>query len=95
MRRFQECNNLEKLWRLRHYLYIPFKWLFYTVIAEFRVYHDDDDESNAEFVINGKYDVVEGKMLWRLLIGDAQCNMNWTYTMDEVMRNIKEFKDGK
>ena len=27
MKRFQECNILVKLWRLRHYVYIPFRWL--------------------------------------------------------------------
>ena len=26
-KRYQECNPLEKLWRMRHYLKVPFIWL--------------------------------------------------------------------
>jgi len=35
-----------------------------------------------------------GKMLWRLLIGIAQSDMNWTYTHEEVIGRLdKHFKD--
>jgi hypothetical protein len=26
-KRYQECNSLVKLWRRRHYLKVPFRWL--------------------------------------------------------------------
>ena len=28
-KRYQECNRLEKIWRRRHYISIPFIWLAY------------------------------------------------------------------
>ena len=35
-----------------------------------------------------------GKLTWEILIGEAQCNMDWTYTHEEVMNKFnKRFKD--
>jgi len=31
MKRFQECNWVVKLWRYRHYCYIPFKFIRYKL----------------------------------------------------------------
>jgi hypothetical protein len=30
-KRYQECNILEKTWRRRHYLKIPFKWIWWKI----------------------------------------------------------------
>ena len=35
---------------------------------------------------------MSGKNLWKLLIGEAQANMNWTYTMEEVMLKHAQWK---
>jgi len=32
-RRYQECNILEKNWRKRHYLKIPFKWIWWKITS--------------------------------------------------------------
>lgn len=29
------------------------------------------------------------KNSWRLAVGSAQCEMNWVYTMDEVMEHLE------
>ena len=36
------------------------------------------------------YGPFNGRTMWGLLIGLAQCDMNWTYTMEEVMSRMKE-----
>jgi len=74
MKRFQECNWLEKGWRYRHYLYIPFKWVYYQYMSSFYITDDETFEDER----------VGGRMLWKLLIGIAQHDMKWYYTMDEV-----------
>lgn len=86
--RYQDCNRLVKLWRLRFYLIVPIQFLFYNYIREFRVYRDEliDDE----IVHTDKYDVMRGKNLYGLLIGIAQGKMNWTYTMEEVKEKIEK-----
>jgi len=32
-KRYQDCNSLEKLWRWRHYLKIPFKWIQWKILS--------------------------------------------------------------
>jgi len=32
-KRYQECNALEKIWRRRHYLKIPFKWIHWRLFT--------------------------------------------------------------
>ena len=66
-KRFQECNTLEKIWRCRHYLKIPFRWIKWRLSG-----HDDEFNSIT---------------YWRLLIGVAQSEMRWYYTMDEVLKD--------
>ena len=78
-RRYQECNYLEKFYRRRYYAYIPFYFLYYQYLVPFKVI---DDISDKEY--NPK-----GKNLWKLLIGIAQGNMQWYYTMDEVKDRFK------
>jgi hypothetical protein len=72
-KRFQECNWLEKVWRYRFYIFIPFKYIWYICIK---------DTNN-----------LKGKNLWKLLVGIAQCDMNWTYTSEEVFAKLS--RDGK
>jgi hypothetical protein len=74
MKRFQECNWIVKLWRLRHYVYIPFRFIGYK--------------------LRGGVDIIpNNKTLWNVLIGSAQCDMNWTYTSEEVWDYINKKKD--
>ena len=69
-KRFQECNWLEKLWRYRFYLYVPFKFCW--------------------IIFNYKVSELSNKMIFRILIGEAQCDMKWYYTSDEVDKFIEE-----
>ena len=34
-KRFEECNWVEKLWRYRYYMSIPFKWVWFVCIKPF------------------------------------------------------------
>ena len=74
MKRYQECNILEKIWRRRHYLILPFQFVYYEYLIPFKVI--DDETGN---VYNP-----HGKNLWKLLIGIVHGDMHWYYTMDEV-----------
>lgn len=85
--RYQECNRLQKLWRLRFILIVPLKFLFYNFFSEFKVYRDE--MIDGEIVHTDNYDIIRGKNLYRLLIGDAHIKMNWTLTMEEVQEKIK------
>ena len=79
-KRFQECNWVEKLWRYRHYVYIPFRFIRVIILKSL----DPDKEEN-----------LNSKTIWHILIGDAQIKMNWVWTSDEVFREIKQRGDGK
>jgi hypothetical protein len=93
MKRFQECNKLEKLWRYRWYILIPFKWLWFTYLKGFKVYHDEMIDGQLEDTNN--FDVMSGKNLWSLLIGDVQFKMKWYLTNEEVMEKLKKYKDDR
>ena len=69
MKRYQESNWIVKLWRRRHYVYIPFKFISYK--------------------LRGGDDFPNNKTLWSVLVGVAQCDMKWTYTIEEVKELIK------
>lgn len=99
MKRFQHSNWLVKLWRYRHYLYIPFKWLWYKYIKPFEVINDTTLKKEEINTIRfrkliKKYGIkktifyfFKGKLkceLWSVLIGMAQSDMAWFYTWDEV-----------
>jgi len=90
MKRFQECNKLEKLWRFRWYLAIPFQWLWFTYIISFKVYRDEMVNDKIEHTDN--FDVMSGKNLWSLLIGSAQIKMKWYHTHEEVMERLKKYR---
>ena len=67
MTRYQDSKQIVKLWRLRHYVYIPFRFISWKL---------RDNEFHY-------------KDMWKILIGSAQCDMNWTYTTEEVKEYIK------
>lgn len=86
MKRFQECNRAEKLWRYRWYAIIPVKYLYYNYLRPFKVLELDDIGNHT-----GSYRL-KGKNLWKILIGDAQGHMKWYYTMKEVRERIDKLK---
>lgn len=45
-------------------------------------------------LFNNNKDGFNGETMWRVLIGVAQCDMNWTYTREEVNEYIKK-QNGK
>jgi hypothetical protein len=75
-KRFQECNKIEKLWRYRWYLLLPFVWLRikFSILISKNV--EDLNMTN--------------KNIWKLSKGLMQSKMKWYYTMDEVMGSLKE-----
>lgn len=77
-KRFQDCNKIVQIWRYRQYCKIPFQWLWIMFKTFF---------NNTLSKDNNDYNK---KLIWRLLIGEAQCRMNWTYTNEEVMSRLKE-----
>ena len=108
MKRFQECNWLVKLWRYRHYLYIPFKWLYYKYVKPFNVTDDQTLEQDRVEAIKfrplikeyGFKKVIKALFkgdltcnLWRLLTGIAQHDMAWYHTMEEVKAMFKYRSD--
>ena len=40
-KRYQDCNRLVKMWRHRHYIPVPFKWLYHQYLKPFLIYDDD------------------------------------------------------
>lgn len=83
MKRYQECNWLIKLWRLRYYLLIPFKWVYYSLIGGLEVLNPEDMT----------YEMLKGKNLYIMLKSLAQFDMNWTYTQKEVDEFINKLKN--
>lgn len=80
-KRFQECNKLEKLWRYRWYLLLPFVWLKMKISISL----NDVDDLN-----------LTNKNIWRLSKGLMQSKMKWYYTMEEVEASFnKKFVDKK
>ena len=89
MKRYQDSNWLVKLWRRRHYAYIPFKYVWYTYISPMKIPETEYDEELCMVTVNGKETTPEHKQLWSILVGSAQCDMKWTYTIEEVKESIK------
>lgn len=103
MKRFQECNWLVKLWRYRHYLYIPFKWIWYKYVKPFNVTDDQTLEQERieaisfrelfkEYGVKKTFKLLfQGRIkcnLWRLLTGVAQGDMRWYWTYEEVKAKL-------
>ena len=56
MKRYQDSNWIVKLWRRRHYMYIPFKYVWYTYISPMKIPETEDDDRDE---INTHGDVDE------------------------------------
>jgi hypothetical protein len=76
-RRFQECGRLEKAWRYRWYICVPFLWMWHQAFPLLATQED------------GTSHKIEGRNLWRVLLGSMQYRMSWYYTMEEVQDRIK------
>ena len=102
-KRYQDSNKLVKIIRRRHYLYLPFKWLWYKYVRSLNIV-DDNTLKQDEVVGVGlkllvsclfkKYILrrnikITKCVLWSLLIGIARGDMKWYYTQDEVIDFIK------
>lgn len=59
-------------------------------ISPIKIPETEYDDELCMMTINGKETTPEHKQLWRILTGSAQCDMNWTYTSEEVMSEIKK-----
>lgn len=88
-KRFQECNWLEKVWRYRFYIPIPFKYIWFMYIKDFVVRETTFNKSKSHMEDTGEIYNPRGKNLCKLLKGIAQCNMNWTYTSEEVFGKLR------
>jgi len=75
-KRFQECNKIEKFWRYRWYLLLPFVWLR----IKFSILTTKNTEELG----------MTNRNIWKLSKGLMQSKMKWYYTMDEVMGSLKE-----
>jgi len=82
MKRFQEANVIVKACRYRHYLYVPFKWIWFKYFKHFEL---TDNETLKVERINEDY-------LWKILIGIAQGNMHWYYTEEEVKSQMDKIR---
>lgn len=91
MKRFQECNWLVKLWRYRFYTPIPFKYIWFMYIKSFVVRETALNEDKGHIEDTGEVWKPKGNNLFRILKGDAQIKMNWTYTTEEVMGKFKKY----
>ena len=90
MKRFQECNKIQKLWRYRWYLSIPFVFLWRKI--SFEIF--EDDVVNGEVKATGETIDVNNAALWGICIGDAQIKMEWWHTSEEVKEKMeKKFKN--
>lgn len=87
--RFQNSNWIVKLWRLRHYTYIPFKYIWYMYIRPMKIPETEYDHELCMVTPNNKVTTPNNKQLWSILIGSAQCDMKWIYTTEEAMSKIK------
>ncbi len=86
MKRFQECNWIVKLWRLRWYIPVPFQWLSSMYIKPVITWDTSLEQNGTKWA-------PRGKNLWKLLKGSAQGKMRWVWTHDEVMERIKKWKN--
>jgi len=103
-KRYQESNILIKIIRHRHYLYLPFKWLWYKYVRSFNVVDDNTLKEDKVIGVDLKILIssflkkyilrrnnkIPKCVLWSLLVGIAQGDMEWYYTQDEVMDLIKK-----
>lgn len=80
-KRYKECNTLIKILRHRYYIPVLFKFIF-NFVKPLEVTDD----------VSGEKSYPKKKLLWQLLIGEAQFKMNYYYTFDEVKKNLDNLK---
>lgn len=56
-RRYQECGRIEKIWRMRYYIKIPFRWLRWKISGK-------DQEFNNVTYWKLLIGVAQSEMLW-------------------------------
>lgn len=88
-KRFQECNKIEKLWRYRWYLCIPFMFIYHWFVS-LKVYEDKEVDGRWEHTSD--YFKATPKLIWSICIGTAQSKMRWYHTSEEVLDYFKNNK---
>lgn len=73
-------------------MYIPFKWVYFMYIKPLTVHETEFNKEKGYIDKTGEVWNPKGKGLWRILIGTAQGDMNWTYTMEEVMLEREKWR---
>ena len=92
MKRFKECNIIEKAWRYRWYLLLPFQWFWRNYVNGITIGIDEEDD-NGNLVHTEKFYIPTGRELWELLKGNAQFKMKLYYTQEEVEKMFNEYKN--
>lgn len=87
MKRYQECNRIEKVWRQRWKLIVPFVAIFYYVTRK-KVYMDVSVDNGI--VHTNHFDYMSWKLCWRIAQGDSSSKMNHYYTQEEVMQRLND-----
>ena len=89
MKRYQECNKLQKFWRCRWYIIVPFIVFWHKVVGT-KVYEEEFNEKEKCIEPTGNSELLSWFLCWRVALGDAQSKMKYYYTTDEVFEKIKE-----
>lgn len=75
MKRYQECNRIEKIWRCRWYILAPFIFIW-KYFKKVKVYDHDNPE---------EYFHADARLIWSFVIGNLQYNkINYYWTSEEV-----------
>lgn len=86
MKRYQECNKIQKIWRHRWKLIIPFVAVYYYA-ARKKVYMDINTDKGL--IHTKHFEYMSMKLCWRIAQGDASSKMNHYYTHEEVMQRFE------
>jgi hypothetical protein len=80
VKRYQECSWPVRLWRRRHYLGIPYRAIRYWWSSKRHTKPDDE------------FGPMSFGLCWSIAIGEAQIDMNWYYTGEEMREHLEERK---
>jgi len=87
MKRYQECNKICKIWRLRWMLLVP----FYALKIYFNRTKIFLDFINNDYIVHtNAYKYMSLKECYKISIGQLQMNMHYYYTHEEVMQRINK-----
>jgi len=87
-KRFQECNWIEKLWRYRWYLALPFMYIWNKFYMGPIPGHKWDEEKQEHVEVPPLYP--DGKLVWKITLGLVQTKMHWYYTSEEVFERLHD-----